>query len=168
MYATIVELGRLDFNKVKYFSVKIEEREHSEFMDFQLRMRNSHPTQLGEMNALIQEIGEKYGANPEQFRDERKADALPPETFQYFGLDDLEPDNQFGLRLYCLRLNESVVILFNGDLKTTQKVDDCKNCRRHFQLANRITSKIDEAIRYKTIKPDYKDIVGIEDFEFEI
>ncbi|MBL7859521.1 MAG: hypothetical protein JNJ65_00070 [Cyclobacteriaceae bacterium] len=168
MYATIVELSRLDFNKVKYFSVKIEEKEHSEFMDFQFRMRNSHPTQLGEMNALIREIGEKYGANREQFRDERKADALPPETFQYFGLDDLEPDNQFGLRLYCLRLSESVVILFNGDLKTAQKVDDCKNCRGHFKLANRITSKIDDAIVQRHIRPIYKDIIGIEDFEFEI
>ena len=120
------------------------------------------------MNALIQEIGDKYGAAPEQFRDERKAEALPPESFQYFGQDDIDPNNLFGLRLYCLRLSESVVILFNGDLKTAQRVDDCTNCKRHFQLANRITTKIDEAIKEKSIKPDYKDIIGIEEFEFEI
>ena len=141
---------------------------NSEFMDFQIRMKQLHPTQLGELNNLIFEIGDKYGAYPEQFRDERKADALPPEYFQYLGLDDIDPSNKFGLRLYCLRLNESVVILFNGDLKTTQKADDCSNCRKHFQLANRATAKIDQAIKERSIMPVNKDILDIENFEFEL
>jgi hypothetical protein len=106
-------------------------------------MRIDHPTQLGELNNLIKEIGNKYGAEKHFFRDERRADALPPEYFEYASEDDEDSTNKYGLRLYCLRANDSVVILFNGDLKTAQKADDCANCKRHFAMANKLTLAID-------------------------
>jgi hypothetical protein len=168
LFATIIELDRLEFSKVKYYSVLIEGRTYSEFLDFQHRMRAGHPTQLGELNMLIKQIGNEYGAEKHFFRDERQAEALPPEFFDYNGEDDEDPTNQFGLRLYCLRGNESVVILFNGDLKTSQKAGDCSKCKKHFDLANKITAAIDKGIVSKAIKFESKKILGIEDFEFEI
>ena len=49
------------------------------------------------------------------------------------------------LRLYCLRANSNVVFLFSGDIKTTQKAQDCPNVRKHFNLANTLTKAIDNA-----------------------
>ena len=167
MFGTIVELDRLEFRKVKYYSVSFESRD-SEFLDFQRRMKLSHRTQLSELVTLIYGIGEEYGAKPNLFRDERKAEALPPGSFQYVGSDDEFPENQFGLRLYCLRITEAIVILLNGDVKTTQKADECPNCRIHFQRANKIAGKIEEAIKNKWITIDGKVIIGIDDFEFSI
>ena len=107
MFATIVELSQLEFSKVKFFSVLIEGRDHSEFLDFQHRIRPLHSTQLGELNMLIKEIGEIYGARSQFFRDERQAEALPPEYFEY-STDEENPENKFGLRLYCIRANSTV------------------------------------------------------------
>ena len=167
MFGTIVELDRLEFKKVKYYSVSLENR-NSEFLDFQQRMNLSHGTQLKELVTLIYEIGEVCGAKPNFFRDKRKAEALPPGSFQYVGLDDESPGNRFGLRLYCLRITESIVILLNGDLKTTQKADECPNCRIHFQRANKIADQIQEAMARKWVTIEGKEILGINDFEFSI
>jgi hypothetical protein len=167
LFATIVEIERLEFKRVKYYSIAFEDH-NSEFLDFQQRMRQSHKTQLGELVTLLYEIGELYGAKTNFFRDERKADALPPESFQYLGQDDQDPENPYGLRLYCLRITESIVILLNGDLKTAEKVDDCENCKRHFQLANKVATKIEEAIREKWITHNGKQLIDIDSFEFEI
>ena len=167
MFGTIVELDRFEFKKVKYYSVSFESRD-SEFLDFQKRMKLSHRTQLSELVTLIYEIGEEYGAKSNFFRDERKAEALPLEFFQYVGPDDESPGNQFGLRLYCLRITESIVILLNGDLKTTQKVDECPKCRIHFQRANKIAGRIEEAIAKKWLTTKGKEMLGIDDFEFSI
>ena len=168
MYASLIELEHLEFSRVKYYSALIEDRPASEFLDFQQRMRKLYPIQLGELNAYIKEIGEFYGAQKRFFRHERIAHALPPHFFEYEGKDEERPENGFGLRLYCLRLNESVVILFNGDLKTAQLVQDCDNCRKHFDLANRISKGIDAAIRGNEIMPEDKRIVGFENLDLEI
>jgi hypothetical protein len=108
------------------------------------------------------------GAKMKFFRHERDASALPPPGFDYLGRDDEYPNNKYGLRLYCIRLNSSIVILFNGDLKTAQEAQKCKNCKRHFDLANRITRKIDEALRERVITLGYKELIGLEQFEIEI
>ena len=43
------------------------------------------------------------------------ASSLPYPRLEHI---DIEPENNnFGLRLYCLRFSESIVILFNGDRK---------------------------------------------------
>ena len=49
------------------------------------------------------------------------------------------------LRLYCLRANESIVFLFNGDIKTEKKAQKCPNVKTHFKLANQLTKAIDKA-----------------------
>ncbi len=54
--------------------------------------------------------------------------------------------------MYCLRANENVVILFNGDIKTTQYPQDCPNVKLHFKQANQLTKAIDAAFREKEIR----------------
>lgn len=56
------------------------------------------------------------------------------------------------IRLYCLRANEKVVFLFNGDIKTTHYPQDCPNVKSHFKRANQLTKAIDTAFREKEIQ----------------
>lgn len=100
---------------------------------------------------LIQEvIGDTYGAIDDFFdRHESKAQALPPkpkkriEEIAIFGKD-------FPLRLYCLRLSESVVVLFNGGLKnefTAQQSEDVSFDFREAQVfAQRILDALEDGM----------------------
>ncbi|WP_424001207.1 hypothetical protein [Maribacter sp. IgM3_T14_3] len=109
----------------------------------------------------LKEIGERYGAQDRLFRPEQnqgEATGLPPKgthrapTYTEDGKNI--PNN---LRLYCYRLNEHVVILFSGAIKTAKYPQDCPNVGPHFKEANRLTKAIDTAIKVK-------DIIWIDDY----
>jgi hypothetical protein len=164
----IVPLSSLAFEKVHYYTVRLDGRPDSEFRDFISRMsqKENDKTELAEINRYIQEIGEKYGAHKEHFKDEDAAERLPPPYHQF--IETGEP-NDYGLRLYCIRLTPSVVILLNGDRKTALKVQNCQNCYQHFDRARKISRKINEAIGdFIEINDDDKEIIVDEDFELNI
>jgi hypothetical protein len=52
----------------------------------------------------------------------------------------------FPLRLYCLRLSEKVVVLFNGGIKSAQTAQDSKDLRMKFFEAQTFAKRILEAI----------------------
>lgn len=60
----------------------------------------------------------------------------------------VKPNN---LRLYCHRLNEYVVILFSGAIKTAHTAQECPNVKPHFELANKLTVTIDKAFKENEI-----------------
>lgn len=82
------------------------------------------------------------------------------------GIEVNKPNN---LRLYCLRANESVVFLFNGDIKTTLKAQDCPNVKSHFKLANKLTALLNQAFVENQIEwnEDFTDIGVEDDFRLE-
>jgi hypothetical protein len=165
----IVPLSNLAFEKVHYYTVRLEGRPDSEFRDFITRMSQNEndSKELAEINRYIQKIGEEYGAHKKHFKEEDAAERLPPPYHQF--IETGEPDD-YGLRLYCIRLTPSVVILLNGDRKTALKVHDCKNCYPHFDRARKISRKITEAITDKFIEIDNeeKEIIIDDDFEITI
>jgi hypothetical protein len=55
------------------------------------------------------------------------------------------------LRLYCLRVNDCVVFLFNGGVKTQSNAKDCPNVGPYIRQANRITQKINQLFSDKEI-----------------
>ncbi|MEC3879336.1 hypothetical protein [Parapedobacter sp. 10938] len=119
--------------------------------------------QLGKILQYIKEIGDKYGARKEHFKHERSADALPPPYYIQPG-----KPNRYGLRLYCIRLSNGIVVLLNGDLKTENNPEGCPNCRRHFRFANALARKLDEAIRTKDIILNGKELGMGDDFDVEL
>lgn len=160
-YAQLIELPDLRLSKVTFYSIRLEENTRSEFADFLVRMKSQQQTlgQMGELIRIIQNIGTKYGAQKHFFRHENAASALPPPHFHYVDIED------YGVRLYCIRLSDSVVILLNGDRKTTQKAQDCPLCAKHFTLANRLARKVDEALRDRYIRLLYKELEQDDNFE---
>jgi hypothetical protein len=145
-FATIKHIQT--FEKVSYFSIIFDSDSLSLFEVFSERIKNdvNLKEDLQIITAWLIKIGAR-GAKKIWFREEGSAQALPPKIHLLAG-------KYTSLRLYCAVLNESVVVLFSGDIKTTLKAQDCPNVKDHFQLANRISERLTQAIIDKFIVLD--------------
>lgn len=163
MIAQILYLEKLQFSKVAYYTIQVEGGPISEFRDFQTRMQLNEKDrkQVAEINRFIEKIGKKHGAQERFFKREGFAERLPPATYHFI---DSDGETDFGLRLYCVRISEEIVILLNGDRKITQSIKDCPNCKPHFDFANKISDAIYEARKNDKIEIDGFDIKMDDDF----
>lgn len=171
-FAEIILVER--FNKVSYYSLSINQ-ELDLFYKFVAKHERDNKEKLNHILEWLKVIGDRYGAQNQYFRNESEtADtaALPPKGKDrepvYIEIDDsgsecTVPNN---LRLYCMRVSENVVFLFNGDIKTSQKAQDCDNVRPHFRQANKLSALIHKAIVEKELRwnDDCTDIVFDDSF----
>lgn len=168
MLVQLIHITNLRLKKVTYYTVKLEGKPISEFKDFQNRMSKDkkNDNELNEIARFIQQIGDNWGAHEKHFKHERAAERLPPP----YHFIETEDSSDYGLRLYCIRLCNEIVILLNGDRKTDRYPDRCPNCAKHFNLANTLAKKITEAITDNNLflNFDTKEIEVEEDFEIEI
>ena len=172
IFAHIERLNDFQFRKVRYFSIHIEGNEVNEFFDFLNRMEDFSEVSddLSNLLVWIEEIGENYGAIKDRFfRNESitaDVQALPPSKKQMQAYEILVKD----LRLYCMVLNEHVVFLFNGGLKTTENAKDCPNVGPYIKQANQIVIKLDELLKNNDITwtKDHTDILFDKDIEIEL
>jgi len=170
-FVTLLPLESFQYKKVKFYSVQRESQDVTEFEDFLNRMEDIPAVEEDLINLIvwIKEIGQKYGAQKKFFRDEgtyADASALPPpgKTMRLKGIEVR------GLRLYCLRANEHVVILFNGGLKTSQKAQDCPNVATYFNQANQLAKVIDQLFQQREItwNESFTDIIFDENLQIEL
>ena len=98
---------------------------------------------------LTKKIGNEHGALQEFFRFENIAHALPPSSKQKMGEITINYSN-FQLRLYCLRISDSLVVLFNGGKKTSHNAQGGKTSMV-FHEANQFAKRILAALQYKEI-----------------
>lgn len=165
MKAQIVKIYGLQLLKVSFYTLQVEGKPMTEFREFLTRMQNNKKDQrqVGEINRLIKKIGNEYGAQDRYFKREGFAERLPPPTHHFI---DSDGETDFGLRLYCVRLTDEIVILLNGDRKTAQKLKDCPNCKKHFDFANLVSDKIYKGRLDDLIEIDGFDILIDDEFEF--
>jgi len=132
----------VSFKKVTFYSVKeiYADEELIWFSDFIKKIENEEKISIREM---LKMIGNKYEAGEQFFRHEGQAQALPSKKVNFIEIKS-------NLRLYCLRINNNAVILFNGGYKDAQKAQDSK-ISFHFQQANMISKKILKSINNKSI-----------------
>lgn len=159
------------YKKVHYYSVCINDEKVSLFDKFIQKHRIANFEKFYHIFRWIEIIGNKYGAQEQNFRPEAEisdTSALPPKGKYrkptYIENEILEANP---LRLYCFRVSEKIVFLYNGEIKTALKAQDCPQVRPHFKLANVITKALEEAFRNKEIywKEDYTDIEFDEELE---
>lgn len=174
-FATLEDLsGELATRFVRYYSVRFKDahddlEEYSEFEKFVVSHQNEADVQE-ELNDLLgwltDRLGERHGAKDKYFRHEGTAQALPPEA------RFLEMEYEKNLRLYCLRLSDHVVVLFNGGIKTkgAATAQECQIVRPHFYRANQLAKAIDAAIRNGDVRvsADLKKLEYNPDFELEL
>ena len=134
-----------------FYTVRWEDSELGETDKFFRKFENN-----SKLAASLQElakflsvvIADEYGANANFFRFENEAHALPP--FGKFQVGEIQISySNFPLRLYCLRLTDGLVILFNGDEKTAATAQKGKTSMV-FHEANLFAKRITEAL-YDTL-----------------
>ncbi|NJN25196.1 MAG: hypothetical protein HC819_04055 [Cyclobacteriaceae bacterium] len=155
IFATIEEA--IAYKEVTYYTIRFEHEKNSEFEKFILK-HGSDKTIHNEFNdliALLKRLGEEIGAKERYFsRKEKKAEALPPKWNNLLPKERrLHVKFQHNLRLYCMRISDEIVFLFNGGVKTPGPItaQECKIVRKYFEMANKLVEVIEEAIKENNI-----------------
>ncbi len=99
------------------------------------------------LNLIVYSIGDDYGATDDFInRTKNKGHALPPKpNHRIEEIRDLGIN--FPLRLYCYRINEKLLILFNGGAKESQTDQDSKELKTKFYEVQSWIQRIEDAIR---------------------
>ncbi|SHG16354.1 hypothetical protein SAMN05444483_105185 [Salegentibacter echinorum] len=172
IFAHIKPIAR--YSKVSYYSLVLNDNSLSLFEEFVAVQTESNKSKLNHILSWIKIIGIKYGAQIHHFRSEAKiadTSALPPKGVKREpAYIEKGKKSSNMLRLYTFRLNENVVFLFNGDLKTSRYAQDCPNVSPHFHLANKLTAAIQDALEEKEIRwiDDFTQIEFEQDFKLEL
>jgi len=132
------------FLKITYYSVSLNE-EPTLFTNFLKEHTDAkYSKDIAVIRKFISKLGNEIGANARYFRDESFrggcAKALPPPSFY------LKGEKKCNLRLYCMHVNERVVILFGGATKTAATAQECPLVSPHFKQANRLSKIIQQEI----------------------
>lgn len=162
------------YRKVSYYSLVLDQESISLFEDFVTKQTKQNNRKLNHILAWIRVIGNKYGAQEHYFRSEAEiadASALPPKGIKREPAY-IEKGKKVSnmLRLYTFRLNENVVFLFSGNLKTTNYAQDCPNVAPHFKMANKLTAALQTALEEKEItwNDNFTQINFATDFKLEL
>jgi hypothetical protein len=75
--ARIIKISSLAFEKVHYYTVRLNEKEITEFGEFSGNAFDSRKYEYFELNRYLENIGNKFGAQPQHFKSEDAAEALP-------------------------------------------------------------------------------------------
>lgn len=100
------------------------------------------------LNLLMTPIADVYGATSDFFnRLENHATALPPKITKLTkGIEEVSVFGiNFPLRLYCLKISESLVVLFNGGIKNAGTAQE-SDLSFKFQEAQVFAQKITKAL----------------------
>lgn len=135
-----------------FYTVRWEDATLSETDKFfkKFRYNEQLKNSLRELASFIEVvIGDEHGALEYFFRFENAAQALPP-SGTYKVQDISIKYGNFPLRLYCLRISEKLVVLFNGGEKTAGTAQGGRTSMV-FQEANIFAKRILDALQHKEI-----------------
>lgn len=135
-----------------FYTVRWEDAKLSETDKFFAKYENDSNLQLPiqELSKfLFKKIGDETGALGDFFRFENAAQALPPSGTHEVQELSINYDN-FPLRLYSLRISDTLVVLFNGGEKTAHSAQGGKTSMA-FQEANIFAKRIMDALKEKDI-----------------
>jgi hypothetical protein len=163
LHLSFVNLEELSSKRLRVFSVIKDNNELTEFDIFYDKEFESN-LHLIELDMLYEALGEmRYrGAKAFYFNPEEAANYMPVVT------DEMKDENKddFGVRLYCVRLRDDLLVLLNGDIKTTRNPRDCPNVRSHFKFALALAAKLDKDLMNKEL--DYNQANPFQDYHCEL
>ncbi len=119
-----------EYDNVRIYTVKFDDEKDNETDRFISRFIHDkkYKNDFSTIIYWINKIGTS-GVLERYFRTEGRAVAIPVESGKK-------------LRLYCYRVNENILILGNGGIKTSKKVQKSPDCLPHFELMNHVAKKI--------------------------
>lgn len=139
-------IEELSFGKLELYSVVLGDHAVSEFEDFDNKDFPDHQKEIQVLYNVIDEMIGR-GAKKHYFKFEGSFSAIP---FVDDELKEANP-NDYGIRLYCIRIDDSKLILLNGGVKTQRDPKQCPNVKGHFERGKRIAKVLDQAIAQKEI-----------------
>ena len=130
MKANVEILGRdnLDFAKVKFYTLRLENETEDELTKFYRRYEQAHLQSVNYLKMWIVQVGEKYSAEPRFFRPEDNTKALPPPSKLISSLELDVEKSKMKLRLYCIVLSSEIAILVSGGVKESDATRDSPSC----------------------------------------
>ena len=131
----------LSTGAVDFYSVLLNENELTEFEKFDAKSFPKHEREVTIIYDILKVI-KKSKARNYYFKEEKSAHAIPIVPRSIMDANK----NDFGIRLYCIYLNDNLVILLNGDIKTKKDPTACINVKDHFKRAWLIADKIDKML----------------------
>ena len=157
------------FDKIKeisdgvtqFYTIRLGNNELTEFELFDAKEFPDHAEELEITYNVINEMRNRE-ARLRFFKDESGAHALPRVSQEIMDANK----GDYGIRLYCIYVRPELVILSNGDIKTSQHPEDCPQVKDHFRRIRRIAALLDKAITNKEIYLDETDPYN--DFQLEI
>jgi hypothetical protein len=147
----VIELWDDECEACTFYTVKYDDAENSETAKFYDKFENSEEFEdaLNELTEYWVGVIGTHGALDELLRPEDKAHAIPQSGEHQ--VDEVTISySQFPLRLYCLKINESILILFNGDEKTSDAALDGKT-RTAFREAQAFSKRILDGMKGELI-----------------
>lgn len=164
MVVTLDPVLNISTPKVTFYSVKLGQEQDTEYKEFCNKVFPNHQFEIAILNKVIRELGLR-GAKPYYFKNEYPANALPIVN------PDIKKKNKvdFGIRLYCIYISPSIVILLNGDIKTVENSPKkCPNVASHFSNAIKIAKKLQDALNSDFVRYKLGEIELDDDFELNI
>lgn len=147
---------------IECYTIKLEDNKLSEFELFDAKSFPDHHSEIEIVYNVLEEM-QVRGAKDFYFKtNEGPADALPRVSKEI--MDANKED--FGIRLYCIRLTDNLLILLNGDIKTHKDPRECGNVKQHFKRAIAIAAKLDKLCFDKDI--DFTEQGSLDDLQIEI
>lgn len=138
----------VNFEKTQFYTIEELGKGVNETDEFFIRFKDDPDYQkdIETIKYWIQKIGKESGALERHFRPERSAKAIPITVSK--------------LRLYCYRISEELVILGNGGIKSSQKVQDSPDAFPHFEVMNTLAFVIQLKLENGQIEISGKNISG--------
>ena len=138
------------YQKVSFYTIHEQEEELCETDKFFVRFKDdpAYVTDIQIIKYWMERIGNEQGAMERHFRPEKRAHAIPI------------PPPKSKLRLYCYRLNEQIVVLGNGGIKSSRSAQGSEETKPHFDLANDLAYILNLKISKQEITIQGQDLHG--------
>jgi len=152
-------IGRISTRFVSFYTIKLKNSEITEYDKFCNKFFPDHVREKAILDKTLFNMG-LSGAKPRYFeKPEKGAYALPSVKINIKKANKKD----FGIRLYCIYISPSIVILLNGDIKTVDgPAQLCPNVKDHFNRAVSLVSKLKKAndmelVSYEPGKLDFEE-----------
>ena len=156
----VLEIWYDEGNRCTFYTVRknIDDDKSSSETDyfFNLYTERANPfyeNGLKLFRLITESIGNKYGAIDDFFnRKENRTQALPPKPKVKIKIEELKGFGfNFPLRLFCYRVSEQIVILFNGGIKDAQTTQESSLSLSFFE-AQRYAKIIEDALNTRLLE----------------
>ena len=144
--------------KAGLFTICFEGESYSEFEKFLLKCKDGYSRDLNIILAAVNRMLRMSGFLERYFRPEGKMRdgvcALPIETSK--------------LRLYCLRINDSILIAGNGGIKNVRKYEECEELNGYVIALQKLDEALKIAVKKGAVTIEENIIGNINSNEFEL